>query len=230
MPWRILPGLSDLATTVPIERTTVDLRLPRAILGLCVGAGLGIIGAMLQTVTRNDLADPLLFGLSSGAAAGAVSVISLFGDRFGVWTLPIAAFSGGMLAAIIVLLLVRRVQGQGPERMILAGLAVSFIFTALANYMVFSGDQRAAHCVLFWTLGGLGIARWDNLPLALIGLASILVFALYNHRNLDAFRRAKTPRKASASGSIELGISCLLFVPFQPRSLFQYRALSALSG
>lgn len=180
-------GIGDLTTTVPIERIIVDLRLPRAILGLCVGAGLGIIGAMLQTVTRNDLADPFLFGLSSGAAAGAVSVISLFGDRFGIWTLPIAAFCGGMLAAIIVLLLVRRVRGQGPERMILAGLAVSFIFTALANYMVFSGDQRAAHSVLFWTLGGLGIARWDNLPLALIGLASILIFALYNHRNLDAF-------------------------------------------
>ncbi len=179
--------LGDLTTTVPIERIIVDLRLPRAILGICVGAGLGIIGAMLQTVTRNDLADPFLFGLSSGAAAGAVSVISLFGDRFGVWTLPIAAFSGGMLAAIIVLLLARRVQGQGPERMILAGLAVSFIFNALANYMVFSGDQRAAHSVLFWTLGGLGLARWDNLPLALLGLASILIFALYNHRNLDAF-------------------------------------------
>jgi iron complex transport system permease protein len=180
-------GLSDLTTTQPIERIIVDLRLPRVVLAICVGAGLGIIGAMLQTVTRNDLADPFLFGLSSGAAAGAVSVISVFGDRFGIWTLPVAAFCGGMLAAIIVLLLVRRVQGQGPERMILAGLAVSFLFTALTNYMVFSGDQRAAHSVLFWTLGGLGLARWENLPLALLGLGTILVYALYNHRNLDAF-------------------------------------------
>ena len=180
-------GLSDLTTSGPIERIVVDLRLPRVVLGICAGAGLGIIGAMLQTVTRNDLADPFLFGLSSGAAAGAVSVISIFGDRFGIWTLPIAAFSGGMLAAIIVLLLVRRVQGQGPERLILAGLAVSFLFAALTNYMVFSGDQRAAHSVLFWTLGGLGLARWDNLPLAMIGLFAILVYALANHRNLDAF-------------------------------------------
>jgi iron complex transport system permease protein len=92
-----------------------------------------------------------------------------------------------MLAAIIVLLLVRRVQGQGPERMILAGLAVSFLFAALTNYMVFSGDQRAAHSVLFWTLGGLGLARWENLPLAMLGLCAILIYALYNHRNLDAF-------------------------------------------
>ena len=180
-------GLGDQATSAPIERIIVDLRLPRVLLAVCVGAGLGIVGAMLQTVTRNDLADPFLFGLSSGAAAGAVSVITVLGDRFGIWTLPIAAFCGGMLAAISVLLLVRRVQGQGPERLILAGLAVSFLFAALTNYMVFSGDQRAAHSVLFWTLGGLGLARWDNLPLALLGLAAILIYALANHRNLDAF-------------------------------------------
>lgn len=138
-------GLSDTAVNGPVGKIIVDLRLPRVILAICVGAGLGIIGALLQTVTRNDLADPFLFGLSNGAAAGAVSVITVIGDRFGIWTLPIAAFSGGMLAAIVVLMLVRRVQGQGPERLILAGLAVSFLFAALTNYMVFAGDQRAAH-------------------------------------------------------------------------------------
>ncbi len=179
-------GLSDTAVHGPVGKIIVDLRLPRVILAICVGAGLGIIGALLQTVTRNDLADPFLFGLSNGAAAGAVCVITIIGDRFGIWTLPIAAFSGGMLAAIVVLMLVRRVQGQGPERLILAGLAVSFLFAALTNYMVFAGDQRAAHSVMFWTLGGLGLARWENLPLALVGLAAILIYALYNHRNLDA--------------------------------------------
>lgn len=179
-------GLSDTVVNGPVGKIIVDLRLPRVILAICVGAGLGIIGALLQTVTRNDLADPFLFGLSNGAAAGAVSVITVIGDRFGIWTLPIAAFSGGMLAAIVVLMLVRRVQGQGPERLILAGLAVSFLFAALTNYMVFAGDQRAAHSVMFWTLGGLGLARWENLPLALTGFAAILVYALYNHRNLDA--------------------------------------------
>ncbi|MBA8876812.1 iron complex transport system permease protein [Phyllobacterium myrsinacearum] len=179
-------GLSDTAVNGPVGKIIVDLRLPRVILAICVGAGLGVIGALLQTVTRNDLADPFLFGLSNGAAAGAVSVITVIGDRFGIWTLPVAAFCGGMLAAIVVLMLVRRVQGQGPERLILAGLAVSFLFAALTNYMVFAGDQRAAHSVMFWTLGGLGLARWENLPLALVGLAAILIYALYNHRNLDA--------------------------------------------
>lgn len=179
-----LPGET---TTGPVGKIVVDLRLPRTILAIGVGAGLGVVGALLQTVTRNDLADPFLFGLSSGAAAGAVSVITVFGDRFGIWTLPIAAFTGGILASLVVLGLVSRVRGQGPERLILAGLAVSFLFTALTNYLVFAGDQRAAHSVLFWTMGGLGLARWDNVWLAWLGTASVGAFALSNHRRLDAF-------------------------------------------
>lgn len=180
-------GLSEARPPGPVGSIVVQLRLPRTILAICLGSALGIVGSLLQTVTRNDLADPFLFGLSSGAAAGAVSVITVFGDRFGVWTLPLAAFTGGMLAAAIVLLLVSRIGGQGPERLILAGLAVSFLFTALTNYLVFSGDQRAAHSVLFWTMGGLGLARWDNIGLAAIGTLGIVVFTIGNHRKLDAF-------------------------------------------
>lgn len=180
-------GLAVEPVAGPVGKIIVDLRLPRTILAILVGAGLGMVGALLQTVTRNDLADPFLFGLSSGAAAGAVSVITVFGDRFGIWTLPIAAFVGGMVASLIVLGLVSRIRGQGPERLILGGLAVSFIFSALTNYLVFAGDQRAAHSVLFWTLGGLGLARWDNIGLAVLGSASVGVFALINNRRLDAF-------------------------------------------
>jgi iron complex transport system permease protein len=179
-------GLTPSAPEGPITRIVVDLRLPRVLLTISVGVGLGIVGSLLQTVTRNDLADPFLFGLSSGAAAGAVAVITVTGDALGVWTLPAAAFSGGMLATATVILLLTRGGGQGPERMILAGLAVSFLFMALTNYLVFAGDQRAAHSVLFWTMGGLGLARWDNLQLGLLGAAVALSFALYNHRRLDA--------------------------------------------
>lgn len=180
-------GLDGQSPSGPVGSIVVDLRLPRTLLAIAVGAGLGVVGALLQTVTRNDLADPFLFGLSSGAAAGAVSVITVFGDTFGIWTLPLAAFTGGILAAAIVLLLVSRVRGQGPERLILAGLAVSFLFTALTNYLVFAGDQRAAHSVLFWTMGGLGLARWDNIGLAGLGAAIILAYGLWNHRRFDAF-------------------------------------------
>ncbi|MEO1492657.1 MAG: iron ABC transporter permease [Pseudomonadota bacterium] len=170
----------------PTSRIILDLRLPRALMAVVVGAGLGMVGAVLQTLTRNDLADPFLFGLSSGAAAGAVVVITVTGNVLGFWTLPLAAFAGGLLASLIVLSLFARLTQQGASQMVLAGLAVSFLFLSLTNYLIFAGDQRAAHSVLFWTLGGLGLANWDVLPIALAGLAAIGLFAGLTHHRLDA--------------------------------------------
>lgn len=173
-------------TTSPTSRILLDLRLPRALLAIIVGAGLGLVGAVLQTLTRNDLADPFLFGLSSGAAAGAVVVITVTGNFLGFWTLPLAAFAGGLLASLIVMSLFGRLARQGASQIVLAGLAVSFLFLSLTNYLIFAGDQRAAHSVLFWTLGGLGLANWSVLPIALAGLVVIGGFALLAHRRLDA--------------------------------------------
>jgi iron complex transport system permease protein len=179
-------GILPHAAATPIDRIVVDLRLPRALVAIAVGAGLAVIGLNLQTITRNDLADPFLFGLSAGAAAGAVAVITRVGDQLGVFTLPIAAFTGGMCATGAVLLLLRRTEGQGNERLVLAGLAVSFLFTALTNYLVFSGDQRAAHSVLFWTMGGLGLSSWHNIGIGIAGAVLVLAYTLVRHRQLDA--------------------------------------------
>ncbi|WP_425038644.1 FecCD family ABC transporter permease [Primorskyibacter sp. S187A] len=176
----------------PMERIVFELRLPRALFSAVIGAGLGIVGALLQTTTRNDLADPFLFGLSSGAAAGAVFVITVTGDVLGFWTLPLAAFTGGIIASLIVLALVRSLQSDAPEKLILAGLAVSFLFAALTNYLIFAGDNRAAHSIVFWMLGGLGLARWDSLPLILAGLGLILGLSLYRRRWLDALLAGDT--------------------------------------
>ena len=178
----VLSGRSD----DPASRIVLDLRLPRALLAVMVGAGLGLVGAVLQTLTRNDLADPFLFGLSSGAAAGAVVVITVTGNILGFWTLPVAAFAGGLISSMIVLGLFGKLAQQSPSQMVLAGLAVSFLFLALTYYLVFAGDQRAAHSILFWTLGGLGLASWKILPFALVGLIAIAALAIITHRSLDA--------------------------------------------
>ena len=179
-PWGGAPA-GDMAQAI-----VRDLRLPRVLLALLVGATLAMVGCVLQTVTRNDLADPFLFGLSSGASAGAVAVLAWAGDSLGAWTLPLATFAGAMVAAAAVLLLVRRAVGQGPAQTVLAGLSVSFLFGAATHALVFAGDQRAAHAVVFWSMGGLGLARWDNLWLALAGLLVVAVFVARRHRALDA--------------------------------------------
>ncbi len=178
-------GLSD-GDMSPLHRIVFDLRLPRALFAAVIGAGLGVVGVVLQTTTRNDLADPFLFGLSSGAAAGAVFVITVTGDILGFWTLPLAAFCGGLVASGIVLALVHGLRTSAPEKLILAGLAVSFLFSAITNYLIFAGDSRAAHSVVFWMLGGLGLARWETFPLVCAGLILILIYVFYRNRWLDA--------------------------------------------
>jgi iron complex transport system permease protein len=180
---RLLLGHANPADFTMTDRIVVDLRLPRMLLAVLVGGGLSLVGGLLQTITRNDLSDPFLFGLSSGSAAGAVAVITLTGEVAGIWTLPLAAFAGGMASVAVVLLLVQRRHGQTPERMILSGLSVSFLFTALTYYFIFLGDQRAAQSVLYWTMGGLGAARWDSLPVPTAGL---LVLAVFTWRHLPA--------------------------------------------
>lgn len=182
--------------TTTTDRIIFELRVPRALFAALIGAGLGIVGVILQTTTRNDLADPFLFGLSSGAAAGAVTVITITGDILGFWTLPLAAFCGGLLASAIVLGLVQAMRTSAPEKLILAGLAVSFLFSAVTNYLIFAGDSRAAHSVIFWMLGGLGLARWETFPLVLGGLFLVLFYAMYCARSLDALLGGDTTAKS----------------------------------
>ncbi len=188
----------------PVSRIVLDLRLPRALLATIIGAGLGMVGCVLQTLTRNDLADPFLFGLSSGAAAGAVIVITVTGNILGFWTLPAAAFIGGLVSSVIVLGLFGKLAKQSPSQMVLAGLAVSFLFLSLTYFLIFAGDQRAAHSVLFWTLGGLGLANWKVLPIALTGLMAIFAFAITTHRSLDALL-------AGDETAVTLGVNVKLF-------------------
>lgn len=188
----------------PVSRIVLDLRLPRALLATIIGAGLGMVGCVLQTLTRNDLADPFLFGLSSGAAAGAVIIITVTGNILGFWTLPAAAFIGGLVSSVIVLGLFGKLAKQSPSQMVLAGLAVSFLFLSLTYFLIFAGDQRAAHSVLFWTLGGLGLANWKVLPIALTGLMAIFAFAITTHRSLDALL-------AGDETAVTLGVNVKLY-------------------
>lgn len=104
-------------------------------------------------MTKNDLADPFLFGLSAGASAGVVAVISHFDLALGQWSLPVAAFAGATLSAVSVILVFFCKNRKGVERLILSGLAVSFLFSAITGYLIYTGDQRSASNILFGQWG-----------------------------------------------------------------------------
>ena len=175
---KISPGVLEQTWSLGREAIVWDIRFPRALLAIMVGAGLALVGASLQAVTRNQLADPHLLGISSGGAFGAIYALLHSGLFLGVLTVPLLAFAGALGATVIVLGVTYFADATSADRLVLAGVAVSFAIMAGANGLIFLGDPRASHTVVFWMLGGLGLAQWDQLiyPLAiLVGCGAWLI-------------------------------------------------------
>lgn len=160
---RIAPGLVVPDWSAGRANIVWEIRFPRAILAGLVGAGLGLVGAALQSVTRNPLADPHLLGILSGGAFGAIPALLHTGMFLGGLTVPLMAFGGALLATMLVLGVARVAGASSADRLVLAGVSVSFVIMAGANILIFLGDPRATHTVVFWMLGGLGLAQWSHL-------------------------------------------------------------------
>lgn len=159
----LLPATGDWTRA---ERNIVwELRLPRVLLAAVAGAGLASVGAVLQVLTRNPLADPYLFGVSAGAAFGAVVVILYLGNWAGPLTLPGAAFLGALASMALVFVAAGGKSGApSSERLVLTGVAVAFVIQAGTNFMITSSLDRGAEAALFWLSGGLGASRWATIP------------------------------------------------------------------
>ncbi|MBT9432848.1 iron ABC transporter permease [Candidatus Sodalis endolongispinus] len=209
---QVIAALTGRATGIPemVARIVIDLRVPRSVLAAAAGAELAMVGAYLQTATRNALADPFLFGLSSGASAGAVLIITRLGDSLGQWSLPLAVFAGGITSALAVIVLFLLPTTRGADRLVVCGLAISFLFSAVTHYLVFSGDQRAAGALLFWTLGGLGLARWDNLAFALLPLLLLFGLLCLRWRSLDALLAGEAVERSLGVAVVRLRVEIFL--------------------
>lgn len=162
------------------ETIVLQVRWPRVLLGAVVGAGLGVVGMTLQALVRNPLADPFLLGVSSGASVGAVAVILTGATVFGFASTSVAAFGGALLALALVYVLSRAGGQITTTRLVLAGVAVAYVLSAITSLMLIlssSGDQ--ARQVLTWLLGGLGGANWDALwlPMAVVLIGVVVLLA-----------------------------------------------------
>ncbi|MBL0375047.1 iron ABC transporter permease [Rhizobium sp. KVB221] len=207
---KLVPATFDPVWSAGRESIVWDVRLPRVILAACVGGGLAVTGAVLQALTRNPLADPHLLGISSGAAFGAILALLHTGLFLGLITVPLFAFGGALVATAIVPLVVYATRSTEADRLVLAGVAVAFIFTALSNLLVFLGDPRAANSVVFWMLGGLGLAQWQHLAYPAAALFVSLLVILPNARPLNALAMGD---ETAATLGIAVGrLRVLLFI------------------
>ncbi|MEL6463717.1 MAG: iron ABC transporter permease [Pseudomonadota bacterium] len=183
---KISPGFVEQTWSQGREAIVWEIRFPRALLAMMVGAGLAMVGASLQAVTRNPLADPHLLGISSGGAFGAILALLHTGLFLGLLTVPFLAFVGALGATAIVLGVSRVADAMSADRLVLAGVAVSFIIMACANILIFLGDPKAHHVVVFWMLGGLGLAQWSQLIYPLVVLAVCAAWLMARSGNLNA--------------------------------------------
>ena len=174
VPISVLDGLADWFTSTQSKEALIigEIRLPRTLLALAVGAALGMSGAALQGLLRNPLAEPGLVGASQGAALGAASVF-YFGLFAGAGTLAITV--AGLIGAMLALLLMLSLSGTGrPSLVILAGLAISTIAgAALAVVLNFAPNPYAMQELVFWLLGSVSNRGLDSLvvlvPALLVG-------------------------------------------------------------
>ncbi len=164
------------------------IRLPRVLLAALVGAGLAVVGVVMQAMVRNPLADPYMLGVSSGASVGAVSVLA-YGSLAvaGLYAITTGAFLGALGATVLVYALARQ-QGQlHATRLILSGVAVGYLLMGITSLITLTAGQRElANALLTWTLGSLAGAQWRALGIPAVVLLAGLLWLLLCARELNA--------------------------------------------
>ena len=175
------------ALSIPHMTDTIiwDIRLPRLIYSILTGIGLSAVGLLMQTVTRNALADPYVLGVSSGASTGAVFAIICGGfPILGAYNTPLFAALGAILSIVLVLLCVGK--SNSPVKLILIGMGMTGIFSALTMMIIYGAKHEAqVRSAMFWLLGSFSGIQWKDLPVSAIIVVLFCLFIYIYKQDLD---------------------------------------------
>ena len=181
-----LMSMIDANTTASMTDTIItDILLPRLIYSVLTGIGLSLVGLLMQTVTRNALADPYVLGVSSGASTGAVFAIIMGGLPFlGQYNTPIFAALGAALSIILVLLCVGK--SNSPVKLILIGMGMTGVFSAITMMIIYGAKHEAqVRSAMFWLLGSFAGIQWSDLPLTAIIVILFMLYIYMFNQDLD---------------------------------------------
>ncbi|APF26168.1 ABC 3 transport family protein [Clostridium sporogenes] len=171
-----------------IDNIVFKLRLPRLLLAIVSGGALALVGILMQTLTRNSLADPYILGISSGASAGAtLSIVLGILSSFGHLGIALGAFLGSLIASIMVFKISGVSKVYSKTKLILTGVAVSSIFTAVTNFIItFAKNDSLVKSAVFWTIGSLAGANYNQVKFSLVIMVITTILSMLLYKDLDA--------------------------------------------
>jgi iron complex transport system permease protein len=186
--WAQVRGLAQGEWSQAQQNIVWLIRFPRVLMAACVGGGLAVVGVTMQAVVRNPLADPYILGISSGASVGAVLVLGLGMFAFaGSYAVSVGAFLFALLTFSLVFLLAQSNGKLAPGRLILAGVACSYVFSGLTSFITLTSDNRElAQSVLAWLLGSLAGTNWIDLSIPALVLIIGSSYLILQARSLNA--------------------------------------------
>lgn len=180
-----LPIFADVPFTPEQQAVLYHIRMPRTLIGLLVGAGLGASGAVMQGIFSNPLADPGIIGVSSGASVGAVIAIALGLTELSMFYMPFFAFAGALLAVTLTVFLAMR-HGRIPVMtLLLSGVVVGMLLGAMTSGILTMMNEQKMQQYLFWTIGGLDYRRWEHVFLAVGPICGGIAIMLLMARHLN---------------------------------------------
>lgn len=213
-----------------IDSTLWQVRFPRLVLSMIVGAALAVAGALMQGVFNNPLAEPGVIGVSSGCAVGACAVIVFNLDAHVSLVLPLVALIGGLLVAAAVYTLARTGGRADTVTLLLIGIAINAVAGAVVAFLIFIADTASREQIVFWQMGSLNGATWpavrDSAIIAVIGVAGAMLI----RRKVDVLALGE-----SAAGHVGINVErvkrqAILFAALLSAGAVAYAGLIAFVG
>lgn len=207
-----------------------DLRMPRIITGILAGAGLAVAGAAMQSMLKNPLADPYTTGVSSGASFGAtLAICAGFSVVGGGYTTVINAFVFSLIPTFVIVA-VAKMKGASPTTMIMAGIAIMYIFNALTTVIKLWADPDKLSNLYSWTVGSLALTGWEDIPVILlftiVGIAIVWLLS----RQLNVLTMGDESAKSMGVNADQMRTVLLVIVALLSAAIVSFTGLIGFVG
>ncbi|KUK95805.1 MAG: Transport system permease protein [Methanothrix harundinacea] len=227
-----------LAEFMPVEEVStfaqvvvLQLRLPRILMAIITGISLGVAGAVMQGVLRNPLVSPYTLGLSSGAACGAAIAIVLGVGLLGTgrYIIVINAFFFSLLTMAVVYG-ISRIKGTSVETLILAGVAMGYLFSAVISLLKYTSGHEELREVVFWLMGGLYTARWENVIILIPAVFFLTVLLMRYSWDLNAMSAGEEVAVSLGINVNRVRVTCLTLSTILTASVIAFTGVIGFIG